>query len=84
MADSFTYEDLKEILTGRVGMEPEEVPEDPGTAFADCGVDSLAIMEIQLELEQRYGFEVTEADAAGIKTFADAVRFVQDKLDGGQ
>ncbi len=83
MADQFTYDDLKEILTGRVGMETGEVPDDPNTTFVAADVDSLAIMEIQAELEQRYGFEVTEEDAADVKTFADVIAFVQRKLDGG-
>ena len=80
MADEFTYDDLKSILTGRVGMEPDDVPDDPGTTFEAVGLDSLAMVEIQLEVEQRYGFEVTDEDAATIKTFADAVNYMQGKM----
>lgn len=76
MADTFTYDDLKEILAGRVGMEQEDVPDDPATTFEEAGLDSLAIMEIQAELEQRYGFEVTAEDAESIKNFTDVVDFV--------
>ena len=83
MSDLFTWEDLKEILTGRVGMEPDEVPDDPSTTLAACDVDSLAVMEIQLELEQRYGFDVNEEEAATIKTFTDIVTYVQNKQGGG-
>lgn len=80
MADTFTFDDLKEILTGRVGMEPEDVPDDPNTTFEASEVDSLAILEIQAEVEQRYGFEVSQDEAATIKTFADVVDYVQRKM----
>lgn len=81
MAEQFTYDDLKEILANRVGMEPEDIPADPSAAFEDVGLDSLAILEIQLEVEQRYGFEVSEDDAAQIKTLNDAVNYVQRRLE---
>lgn len=82
MADTFTftYDDLKEILAGRVGMEQDEVPTDPAMTFEEAGLDSLAIMEIQAELEQRYGFEVSSEEAEGIKNFNDVVNYVHAKM----
>jgi len=81
MADTFGFEDLKGILTGRIGVDAADIPDDTSTTFESVGLDSLAIMEIQLEVEQRYGFEVAEEDAAAIKTFDDAITYVQRRLD---
>ena len=81
MADTFDFDDLKGILTGRIGVDAADIPEDPNTTFESVGLDSLAIMEIQLEVEQRYGFTVEEEDAAAIKTFNDAITYVQRRLD---
>lgn len=80
MADTFTLDDLKGILVDRVGMGEGDVPSDPSTSFEDAGLDSLAILEIQLEVQQRYGFEIDESEAAGVKTLQDAVDLVNAKL----
>lgn len=80
MADTFTLDDLKGILVDRVGMSEGDVPGDPSTSFEDAGLDSLAILEIQLEVQQRYGFEIDESEAAGVKTLQDAVDLVNTKL----
>ena len=81
MADTFDFEDLKGILTGRIGVDAADIPDDPNTTFESVGLDSLAIMEIQLEVEQRYSCTVEEEDAAAIKTFDDAISYVQRRLD---
>lgn len=80
MADQFTIDDLKGILVDRVGMNEGDVPEDPATTFEAAGLDSLAILEIQLEVQQRYGFEIDESEAANVKTLQDAVDLVNAKL----
>jgi acyl carrier protein len=80
MADQFTAEDLKAILVDRVGMSEADVPDDPGTTFEAAGLDSLAILEIQLEVQQRYGFEIDESEAEQVKTLQDAIDLVNQKL----
>jgi len=80
MADQFTIDDLKGILVDRVGMNEGDVPSDPSTSFEDAGLDSLAILEIQLEVQQRYGFEIDESEAAKVQTLQDAVDLVNAKL----
>ena len=80
MADTFEFEDLKGILINRIGVDAADIPDDTQTSFEAVGLDSLAIMEIQLEVEQRYGFTVSEEDAAAIRTFQDAISYVQGQL----
>jgi acyl carrier protein len=80
MADQFTLDDLKGILVDRVGMNEGDVPSDPGTTFEDAGLDSLAILEIQLEVQQRFGFEIAESEAEQVKTLQDAINLVNTKL----
>jgi len=76
----FTFEDLKGILVNRIGMHEEEVGEDTTATFEGLGLDSLAFLEIQLEVEQRYGFQVDDEDAARIKTLQDAIDYMNEKL----
>lgn len=76
----FTLSDLTEILVDRIGLPESDVPHDPDTAFADLGLDSLAVVEVQLALQQRYGFDIPEQDTGAIKTFADAIGYVNERL----
>ena len=76
----FTLDDLKSILVNRVGYPANDIPEDPSATFEDMGLDSLAFVEIQLELEQRYGFKVSDEDAQSITTLGDAVDYTNRRL----
>ena len=83
----FTFEDLKNILVGRIGLREETVVNDPSLAFDDLGLDSLAFVEIQLAMQQQYGFVIPDEDAAQIATIGEAIdytnRRLQEKGDDG-
>ena len=76
----FTFEDLKDILVNRVGMSEDEVGEDTTASFEALGLDSLAFLEIQLEVDKRYGFQVADEDAERIKTLQDALDYMNEQL----
>jgi acyl carrier protein len=78
---TFTYDDLKRLLVDRIGMSEEEVGDDPGLAFDDMDLDSLAFEEIQLALENAYGFSISYEDAQGIRTLGDAIDYTNRRLD---
>jgi minimal PKS acyl carrier protein len=80
MPEPFTFRDLKDILVNRVGLAERDVPTDVNARIEDMGIDSLAFIEIQLALEQKYGFRVADAESAGIHTLQDAVDFTNRKL----
>ena len=76
----FTHDDLKAILVGRIGLAEADVPGDPDAAFADLGLDSLAVVEIQLALQQRFSFDIPDQDAHLITTLREAVDYVNRRL----
>jgi acyl carrier protein len=80
LADTFTFEDLKRILVDRVGLEEDKVVDDPDATFEDMGLDSLAFVEIQLAMQQEYGFNIPDEDAAGIETVGAAIEYVNRRL----
>lgn len=79
---AFTFKDLKDILVNRVGMSESEIGEDTTASFEGLGLDSLAFLEIQLEVDQRYGFQVADEDADRIKTLQDAIDYMNSQLNG--
>jgi acyl carrier protein len=86
MADDqkFTFEDLKRILVGRVGLSEDAVKYDPDATFEDMGLDSLAFVEIQLAMQQEYGFTIPDEDAQDIQTVGEAIDYVNRRIAEGE
>lgn len=76
----FGFDDLKRILVDRVGLPEEDVKQDPETTFDEMGLDSLAFVEIQLAMEQEYGFTIADEDAERIQTVGEAIAYVNERL----
>ena len=76
----FTFDDLKEILVKRIGVAESAVVDDPNLAFEDIGLDSLAFVEIQLALQQQYGFTIPDEDAHEITTIGQAIDYTNRRL----
>ena len=77
---AFTFADLKRILVDRVGLPEEGVLDDPDARFEDMGLDSLAFVEVQLAMQQEYGFEIPDEDAQEIQTVGEAIEYVNRKI----
>jgi acyl carrier protein len=80
MAEQFTFNDLKEILVNRVGLPPEDVVDDPNATFDSMGLDSLAFVEIQLAVQQRYGFTIPDEDAHDITSVGQALEYTNRRI----
>jgi minimal PKS acyl carrier protein len=76
----FTFEDLKDILVNRVGLPDAAVVDDPEATFDDMGLDSLAFVEIQLAMQQEYGFTIPDEDAEHIHKVGQAIAYVNQRL----
>ena len=80
MTQTFTFADLKDILVSRVGLPPSQIVEDSSASFEDMGLDSLAIVEMQLTIQQQYGFIIPDEDALTITTQGQAIEYVNRRL----
>ena len=80
MADQFTFDDVKRILVERVGVAEENVSDDPNATFEDMGLDSLAFVEIQLAIQQEYGFTIPDEDADKLETVGQGIEYVNQRL----
>jgi acyl carrier protein len=76
----FTFADVKDILVNRVGLPEDAVVEDLSMSFDDLGLDSLAFVEIQLAIQQQYGFTIPDEDASQITTIGDAIEYSNRRL----
>lgn len=87
MAEQFTFDDVKRILVDRVGLPEENVVDDRDATFEDMGLDSLAFVEIQLAIQQEYGFTIPDEDAEKLTTVGQGIDYVNQRLaeqNGGE
>jgi acyl carrier protein len=76
----FTFEDAKNILVNRIGLPEDAVVDDPNLSFDQLGLDSLAFVEIQLAMQQEYGFTIPDEDAEQITTIGEAIDYTNRRL----
>jgi acyl carrier protein len=76
----FTFADVKNILVNRIGLPEDDVKDDPNLSFEDLGLDSLAFVEIQLAIQQDYGFTIPDEDAEKITTIGEAIEYSNRRL----
>ena len=79
-AQLFTFNDLKDILVKRIRMPETQIKNDPALSFDAMGLDSLALVELQLEVQQRYGFTIPDEDVRHITTIGQAIDYTNRRL----
>jgi acyl carrier protein len=69
-------------LSEELGIDAARIEE--GSRFKeDLEADSLDLVELVVELEDRYGIRITDEEAERIKTVAQAVDFVLTNVSTG-
>ena len=51
---------------------------EDSTPFPDCGVDSLALLELISEFQRVYGVEIPDDDLEKVSTINDAARYLSE------
>ena len=67
---------IAEIIEEVTGIEPSEVTVDK-SFVDDLDIDSLSLVEIAVQIEDKYGVKVPDEDLAGLRTVGDAVDYLQ-------
>jgi len=73
------FEQVKEIIVQELSVAEEKVKES-STFESDLRADSLDIVELVMELEEKFEIEIPEEDFEQIKTVGDLVRYIEGKL----
>lgn len=74
----FTINELMEILVVKVGLPRSAVTDDPGRTMSDVDLDSLAQLQVLVEIEERYGLQLDDERAD--MTFGELVELVNEEL----
>ena len=70
-----TFEKVRDIVVGQLGVEPDEVSID-STFIDDLGADSLDIVELIMAFEEEFNIEIPDEAAEKIKTVQDVVTYI--------
>ena len=76
---SFTVEDLMDLLSAKAGLPPDSRTTDPDARFSDIGLDSLAFLSMQTELHDRFDTEMPD-DSPERYTLGEIVETVSTAL----
>lgn len=80
MTNAPTQEELvagiAEIIEEVTGIEPSEVTIEK-SFVDDLDIDSLSMVEIAVQTEDKYGVKIPDEDLAGLRTVGDAVGYIQ-------
>ncbi|RJO78960.1 acyl carrier protein [Nocardia panacis] len=68
--------EIAEIIEEVTGIEPSEVTIDK-SFVDDLDIDSLSMVEIAVQTEDKYGVKIPDEDLAGLRTVGDAVAYIQ-------
>ena len=79
ISSTFTMVDLMALLTKKAGLPATAQTTDSSAGFEDVGLDSLAFLAMQTELQDRYGVEMPD-DKPDHYTFGEIVTIVQTQF----
>jgi acyl carrier protein len=80
VAQTFTLDEFREIATGSLGVPEDEFVDDATRELYDIGLDSLAVAELFNEVQRRYGVEVPDDAAGGMRSIGDVLDYVNRLL----
>jgi acyl carrier protein len=72
------YTKLKEIIIDQLAVDPDEVNLE-ASFIDDLNADSLDLVELIMEIEEKFKIQVPDDAAEKIKTVGDAVSYIQEQ-----
>ncbi len=69
------FNQLREMLVEQLGVDEADVTEDASFA-GDLDADSLDLVEVIMEMEDKFSVKISDEEAEKIRTVREAVDFV--------
>ena len=76
MASTDVRADLAEIVNEVAGVDADDVQLEK-SFVDDLDIDSLSMVEIAVQTEDKYGVKIPDEDLAGLRTVGDVVAYIQ-------
>lgn len=76
MADSEVFNQVKAIIVDKLGVDESKVTSQ-ARFREDLEADSLDLVELIMEFEEKFGGEISDEEAQKITTVGDAVSYLE-------
>jgi acyl carrier protein len=73
------WNEFRQVVANTFGTQVERVERDV-SFFVDLGADSLGMVRVLIELEDRYQLAISEEEAASLVTVGDAFDYVAQRM----
>ena len=73
------FEKLKAMAVEQIGIDPALIKPE-SDIIKDLGCDSLNIVDMLMSVEEEFGVTVGDKDVSEMRTMADVVNFIDNKL----
>lgn len=70
---------MKQIVTEKLGVEASKVTLE-ARFMEDLGADSLGLVDVTMELEEKFGVAIPDEDLPKITTVGSAIDYVMGKM----
>jgi len=70
------FEEVKKIIMENLGVE-EEVIVPEASLLDQLGADSLDLVELSMNLEEKFNISIEDEDIAELKTVGDVVAYIE-------
>jgi acyl carrier protein len=67
---------LRDIIVSQLDVQANQITAE-ARFIDDLGADSLDIMEMIMSIEESFGVDIPDEDADSIRTFGQAVQYIQ-------
>lgn len=67
-----------DIVVEQLGVDKEDVSADK-SFVEDLNADSLDLTELIMTFEERFGIEISEKEAEGLKTVGDVITYIDKR-----
>ena len=77
MSEKEIFQKLKTIIVDQLGVNEENVTME-ATFVGDLAADSLDIVELIMNIEEKFDLEIPDNDTEKIVTMGDVVKYIEE------
>ena len=74
------FSEIKTMIVKRLAVDAEAVTKDAHLQF-DLGADSLAILNLSVEISEKYGIELLVEDIVEMENIGELISLVESKIN---
>ena len=74
------FSEIKTMIGKKLAVDAETVTKDAHLQF-DLGADSLAILNLSVEISEKYGIELLVEDIVGLENIGELISLVESKIN---